>query len=150
MPKLSASVLAVITLLLIATPVGSRITAFLDFNKKIDDNAQQLLTQGRQTFRFDTFGDEAFWGDTVKLHHAIEGTQFGVVGPGLSPIAALGLGLKVDVDALPGGLVKQLKLGNLDLSDPAVTLVLLRHNAAALAMAMYCFSASPRTSLVGS
>jgi hypothetical protein len=129
MPKLIASVLAVITLLLIATPVGSRITAFLDFNKKIDDNAQQLLTQGRQTFRFDTFGDEAFWGDTLKLHQAIEGTQFGGVGPGLSPIAALGLGLKVDVDALPGGLVKQLKQGNLDLSDPAVTLVLLRHNA---------------------
>lgn len=128
-PSLIASVLTVITLLLIATPVGSRITALLDFNKQIDDNAQQLINQGRQTFRFDTFGDEAFWGDTLKLHQAIEGAQFGGVGPGLSPTAALGLGLKVDVDALPGGLVKQLKQGKVDLGDPAVTLALLRHNA---------------------
>ncbi|HUS09165.1 MAG TPA: hypothetical protein VMZ30_01775 [Pyrinomonadaceae bacterium] len=128
-PKLIASVLAVITLLLIATPVRSRIRALLDFNKQIDDNAQQLFNQGRETFRFDTLGDQAFWGDMLKLHQAIEGTQFGGVGPGLSPIAALGLGLKVDVDALPGGLVKQLKQGNVNLSDPAVTLVLLRHDA---------------------
>ena len=127
--KLIVAVLAVISLLLIATPVGSRITAALDFNKQIDDNAQQLLNQGRQTFRFDTFGDEAFWGDTLRLHQAIEGSQFGGVGPGLSPSAALGLGLKVDVDALPGGLVKQLKQGKVDLNDPAVTLVLLRHDA---------------------
>ncbi len=65
----------------------------------------------------------------LQLHQAIEGTQFGGVGPGLSPNAALALGLKVDVDALPRGLVKQLKQGKLDLNDPAVTLVLLRHNA---------------------
>ena len=127
--KLIVAVLAVISLLLIATPVGSRIIAALDFNKQIDDNAQRLLNQGRQTFRFDTFGDEAFWGDTLKLHQAIEGSQFGGVGPGLSPSAALGLGLKVDVDALPGGLVKQLRQGRVDLNDPAVTLVLLRHDA---------------------
>src|ERR1700746_485794 len=53
------------------------------------NNAVQLVTQGRQIFRFDTFGDEAFWGDTLKLHQAIEGSGLGGVGPGLSPRAAL-------------------------------------------------------------
>src|SRR5688572_16243766 len=123
------SVLIVIALVLIATPAGSRIVKLFKFDKQIDDNAQALLSQGRQTFRFDTFGDEAFWGGMLQLHQAIEGSQFGGVGDGLSPSAALGLGLKVDVDALPGGLVKQLQQGRVDLNDPAVTLTLLRHKA---------------------
>jgi hypothetical protein len=130
LPKLIVSAIAVAAaLLIIASPAGSRIVALLSFDKQIDDNVVQMASQGRQTFRFDTFGDEAFWGDMLKLHQAIEGAQFGGVGPGLSPSAALALGLKVDVDALPAGVVKQLKQGKLDLNDPAVTLVLLRHNA---------------------
>lgn len=129
LPKFIACALAIISFLLITTPVGSRITALLDFNKQIDKNAEQLISEGRQTFRFDTYGDEAFWGDLLKLHLAIEGTQFGGVGAGLSPNNALALGLKVDVDALPRGLVKQLRQGRVDLNDPAVTLVLLRHDA---------------------
>lgn len=129
LPKLIATILAVIAVLLIATPVGSKIAALLDFDKEIESNAARLMSEGRQTFRFDTFGDEAFWGDTLQLHRAIEGSQFGGVGPGLSPNAALALGLKVDVDALPRGLAKQLRQGKLDLNDPAVTLVLLKHDA---------------------
>ncbi len=92
-------------------------------------HAQQMLRQGRETFRFDTFGDEAFWGNTLKLHQAIEGAKLGGVGPGLSPAAALGLGLKVDVDALPKSLIAQLKAGKVNLSDPAVTVALLQLNA---------------------
>src|SRR4029434_9351226 len=61
----------------------------------------EMLREGRQTFRFDTFGDEAFWGDTLRLHEAIEGEKDGGVGPGVSPKTALAVGLKVDVDALP-------------------------------------------------
>jgi hypothetical protein len=93
------------------------------------ENAAQMVTQGQQIFRFDTFGDEVFWGDTLQLHKAIEGTNFGGVGPGIGPAAALGLGLKVDVDALPQKLVQQLKHGQVDLDDPAVTLDLLQLNA---------------------
>lgn len=92
-------------------------------------NAKQTIKDGRQTFRFDTFGDEAFWGDTLKLHQAIEGTAFGGVGPGVSPRAALGVGLKVDVDALTPTLIGQLKGGTLNLDDPANTLALLKLNA---------------------
>src|SRR5262249_39004132 len=76
-----------------------------------------------------TFGDEAFWGDTLQLHQAIEGAQFGGVGPGVSPKAALGLGLKVDASALPANLIAALKHGNVNLDDPAVTLQLLKVDA---------------------
>ena len=64
-------------------------------------SALQSITNGRQTFRFDTFGDEAFWGDALKLHQAIAGSANGGVGPGVSPKTALAVGLKVDADALP-------------------------------------------------
>src|SRR5512141_1974959 len=86
-------------------------------------NASQtpdLIAQGKQVFRFDTFGDQDFWGGALKLHQAIEGTQFGGVGPGVSPATALAVGLKVDVKALPQSLRNQLKKGKVDLNDPAV------------------------------
>jgi hypothetical protein len=95
----------------------------------VEANAQQMIAQGRKTFRFDTFGDEVFWGDTLQLHKAIEGSKFGGVGPGVSPKTALAVGLKVDADALPVGLVAQIKAGKVNLDDPATTLALLKLNA---------------------
>jgi hypothetical protein len=88
-----------------------------------------LIAQGQQIFRFDTFGDEDFWGGQLRLHEAIEGEQFGGVGPGVSPATALQVGLKVDVRALPQRLRNQLRKGQVDLNDPAVTLALLKLNA---------------------
>lgn len=99
------------------------------FDGQIGSNAQRMIEQGRQTFRYDTFGDEAFWGDTLKLHRAIEGTKFGGVGAGVSPKTALTVGLKVDMDALPAALVQQIKLSKINLDDPAITLALLKLNA---------------------
>jgi len=98
-------------------------------NDSVANNAVQLVTQGRQIFRFDTFGDQVFWGDNLKLHQAIEGSALGGIGPGVSPKTALTVGLKVDVDALPSNLFEQLKHGNVNLNDPAVTLALLKLNA---------------------
>jgi cytochrome c5 len=92
-------------------------------------NAAQTITEGRNIFRFDTFGDETFWGDTLHLHQAIEGAQLGGIGPGLSPSNALALGLKVDAQALPAKTLNALKRGKINLGDPAVTLELLRLNA---------------------
>lgn len=94
-----------------------------------ETNAMQLITQGRQIFRYDTYGDEAFWGDTLQLHQAIQGEKFGGVGPGVSPKTALALGLKVDMNALPATLVQQLKAGKVNLDDPATTLALIKLNA---------------------
>ena len=90
------------------------------FDREIRHHAQRLLEEGRQIFRFDTFGDEAFWGDTLKLHQALAQ---------VSPNAALALGLKVDLDALPADVIAALQQGTLDLEDPAVTVALLQLHA---------------------
>jgi hypothetical protein len=89
----------------------------------------RLIQEGRDTFRFDTFGDEAFWGDTLRLHQALEGSAFGGVGPGVSPAVALAVGLKVDADALPQSLAEDLRAGRVNLNSPATTLALLKLNA---------------------
>lgn len=99
------------------------------FDHQINDNARQLMEQGRQIFRFDTFGDEAFWTDKLKLHRAIEGAKLGGVGSGVSPKTALAVGLKVDMDALPAALVEQVKRGQGNMDDPATTLALIKLNA---------------------
>lgn len=96
---------------------------------QVNQNAQRAVNDGRQIFRFDTFGDEAFWGDTIKLHESVQGARFGGVGPGLSPKAALDAGLKVDADALPPDVAAQIKSGQVDLNDPANTLALMKANA---------------------
>jgi hypothetical protein len=88
-----------------------------------------MLDEGRQIFRQDTFGDEIFWGGTLRLHEAIAGRANGGVGPGLNPRRALALGLKVDVQALPPRLRTLLRKGEVDLADPATTLALLRLDA---------------------
>ena len=74
--------------------------------------SNKLLAEGKQIFRFDTFGDEAFWGGQLRLHETVRT---------LSPRQALGLGLKVDVDALPRDVVEALRKGKVNLDDPAVT-----------------------------
>ena len=75
---------------------------------------------GRDIFRFDTFGDEQLWTDVLRMHEVI---------PTVDPATALAVGLKVDVEALPAGLIAALRARDVDLTDPAVTLELLRLNA---------------------
>src|SRR5207237_1512532 len=99
------------------------------FDSSISQNAQRMIEEGRGIFRYDTFGDEAFWGDQLKLHQAIAGQKLGGVGPGLSPNMALNLGLKVDADALPSDLVTRIKPGKVDMDDPDSTVALLKANA---------------------
>ena len=97
--------------------------------RRLLEDAEAMVQSGQETFRFDTFGSEAFWGGTLKLHQAIAGEKQGGIGPGLSPTAALTLGLRVDSEALPKKLLKALRKGDVDLEDPASTLELLRHDA---------------------
>jgi len=91
--------------------------------------AAQAVVNGRKTFRFDTFGDEAFWGGTLHLHQAIAGSANGGVGPGVSPKTALAVGLKVDAEAVPADVAAGIKNGTVNLDDPATTLALLKLNA---------------------
>jgi mono/diheme cytochrome c family protein len=90
------------------------------FDHMVDAHARRAIDEGRRIFRDDTFGDEAFWGGQLRLHEALAG---------VSPATALDVGLKVDVDALPTGLRRKLRRGDVDLDDPAVTLALLQLNA---------------------
>lgn len=92
-------------------------------------DAAAVIQQGRNIFRYDTYGDETFWGDALQLHQAIQGSQFGGVGPGVSPKTALALGLKVDSDALPAQVLAKLRQGEIDLDDVGVTLTLLKNEA---------------------
>lgn len=95
----------------------------------ITDNANKMLAEGKQTFRFETFGDEAYWTDALQLNKAIAGEKNGGVGGGLSPKAALAAGLKVDMDVIPADVAAAIKAGKVNLDDPAVTLTLLQLNA---------------------
>jgi cytochrome c5 len=99
------------------------------FDGDISQYSQTMLNDGRKTFRYDTFGSEAFWGDALGLHKAVAGEKNGGVGPGVSPKTALAVGLKVDADALPDALKKQIKAGKVNLEDPATTVALLKLNA---------------------
>lgn len=104
---------------------GSQVSPADDGGGGSDD----LVREGKQTFRFDTFGDEAFWGDTLHLNEAIAGAANGGVGPGVSPKTALAVGLKVDVDALPKSVRDAIAAGQVNLDDPAVTMTLLKLNS---------------------
>ena len=80
-----------------------------------------LIAQGRQIFRFETFGDEAKWTDTLRLHE--------VIAAAVDPTTALSVGLKVDADALPQSVKDGILNGSVDLKSPATTLVLLQLDA---------------------
>lgn len=135
--------LAATSLMVLVILVGFRLTAddegkapaqvaktqLTENDRMINAHAQRMIEEGRQIFRFDTFGSEAFWGDALQLHKAIAGEKNGGVGSGVSPKTALSVGLKVDVDALPKDLQNQLKAGKVNLDDPATTVALLKLSA---------------------
>ena len=90
--------------------------------------AQQLAGQsrtdrertGQTIFRYDTFGDEQFWTDVLRMHEVVAM---------VAPATALAVGLKVDVEALPRTIIAALRAGDVDLTNAAVTVKLLRLNA---------------------
>jgi hypothetical protein len=80
----------------------------------------QTSADGKSIFRFDTFGNEQLWTDTLQMQQAIKN---------VSPRTALSVGLKVDSDALPPAVIDAIKAGQVSLNDPAVTIQLLKLNA---------------------
>ena len=99
------------------------------YDEQVAQNAEIMLREGKETFRYETFGDEEFWGKSLRLHEAIKGAKLSGIGPGLSPKTALSLGLKVDSEALPSSLIKKLKEGQVDINDPLTTIELLKLDA---------------------
>jgi mono/diheme cytochrome c family protein len=80
-----------------------------------------LVSAGKDIFRFDTYGDEKYWTDTLRMHEVIQS--------GVSPATALSVGLKVDADALPQSVRDAIAAGKVDLTSPATTVTLLKLNA---------------------
>ena len=84
------------------------------------EREQRGIDAGRHIFRYDTFGDEQLWTDVLRMHEVVANVP---------PATALAVGLKVDVDALPPAVIEALQAGQVDLTNPAVTVELLRLNA---------------------
>jgi mono/diheme cytochrome c family protein len=80
-----------------------------------------LVAQGKTIFRFNSFGDESYWTDTLHMNAVVQG--------GVSPKTALAVGLKVDVDTLPQSVRDAIAAGQVNLDDPATTVTLLKLGA---------------------
>lgn len=120
------------------TPENSAVRAEPgSFTEATDNHAAAMLREGREIFRHETYGDEYFWSDTLQLNRAIAGERHGGVGPGLTPRQALALGLKVDVDHLPGIMASAIRGGSASLDEVQTTLELLKANAVVGVKAFY-------------
>ncbi|MBK7059344.1 MAG: c-type cytochrome [Rubrivivax sp.] len=111
-PLISAAAVALVTVTACGGSDGSADTAH---------EQAALVEQGRQIFRFDTFGDEVHWTDTLRMHE--------VIAAAVDPATALSVGLKVDADALPAAVAAGIRSGSVDLHSPATTVALLKLNA---------------------
>ena len=113
--KLAASCTAsVLTMLITACGGGSA-------QPESSTDQAVLIAQGKEIFRFDTFGDETQWSDTLRMHE--------VIAKAVDPTTALSVGLKVDAEALPAAVVQGIQNGSIDLKSPDTTIVLLKLNA---------------------
>ena len=92
-----------------------------DHHRPPPDSDDKLAAVGKQVFRFDTFGDEVKWTDTLRIHEAIAAS--------VDPATALAVGLKVDADALPPEVLQGIKNGSVDLKSPQTTITLLKLDA---------------------
>lgn len=111
---------AVITTLLVSCGVVAFVAACKQMTGiPADDPA--LIASGKDIFRFDTFGDETFWTDTLRMHEVIRSA--------VDPTTALSVGLKVDTDSLPPAVVQGIQNGSISLTSPATTVALLKLNA---------------------
>ena len=103
--------------------VAAAVVAACGGSSDDDEAAQQaaLVAEGQQTFRYDTFGDEAQWTDALRMHE--------VISAAVDPVTALSVGLKVDAQALPPAVVAGIQDGSIDLTSPATTIALLKLDA---------------------
>lgn len=117
-----------VTLSLVTAVALTQCTRDKDRDKD-EENNPALVNEGKNIFRFDTFGDEDFWSGLLHLDKAIAGAGNGGYGVGVSPKTALSVGLKVDAHALPANIVAGISNGSISLDDPATTLALIKLNA---------------------
>ena len=110
----------VITTVLVSCGVVA-IVAACNQTMGISPDDPALIARGKDIFRFDTFGDETFWTDTLRMHE--------VISAAVDPTTALSVGLKVDTDSIPPAVVAGIQNGSISLTSPATTVALLKLNA---------------------
>jgi len=112
------ALLGIIVIIIVALAACS-----IDASRSSDPpiGAAAMIAQGKQIFRFDTFGDETLWSDTLRLHE--------VIRTAVDPKTALSVGLKVDAEALPPAVVQGIQNGSISLTSPDTTVALLKLNA---------------------
>jgi hypothetical protein len=110
----------VITIVLVSCGVVALVVA-CNQTTGLSQDDPALIAQGKDIFRFDTFGDETFWTDTLRMHEVIRSA--------VDPTTALSVGLKVDTDSLPPAVVAGIQSGSISLTSPATTVALLKLNA---------------------
>jgi hypothetical protein len=120
MRLISAASIAFIVTMALAISQGATASSVQRWAAAVAQGGDAGLQDGKNIFRYDTFGDEQLWTDVLRMHDVI---------PAIDPMTALGAGLKVDVEALPQSLIDALSRGQVDLTNPAVTVELLRLNA---------------------
>ncbi|HUE72886.1 MAG TPA: hypothetical protein VMP01_18520 [Pirellulaceae bacterium] len=108
--------LAILALTLVAGWWGA-----IALHRPAEAARKQKSLNGKEIFRFDTFGDEQLWTDQLRLHEVIESS--------IDPQTALAVGLKVDAEALPAELRAAIAAGKVDLTDPATTVALIKLNS---------------------
>src|SRR5918994_7635811 len=113
--------MGVIGSMLVGTGLGLMVAGSDDGPSSPEPPDPALVVQGREIFRFDTYGDETFWTDTLRMHEVIQAA--------VDPTMALSVGLKVDADALPAEVVQGIQSGAISLTDPATTVALLKLDA---------------------
>jgi len=79
------------------------------------------IAAGKDIFRFETYGDEKFWTDTLHMNTVVQSA--------VDPTTALSVGLKVDADTLPAAVLQAIQAGQVDLHSPATTVTLLKLGA---------------------
>jgi processive rubber oxygenase RoxA-like protein len=121
------SIVFILSLTFVISGFGSATTAHQGAGLSGDDAehsrrdlGERRHRDGQAIFRYDTFGDEQLWTDVLRMHDVIATVP---------PATALEVGLKVDVEALPRKIKAALRAGEVDLTNPAVTVELLRLNA---------------------
>ena len=113
----------------IVEKTGEEIAATKAGESAKSEKNKSLIAEGKEIFRFDTFGDEDFWSGLLHIDKAILGMNNGGFGPGVSPLTALSVGLKVDAEALPPEVIAGIESGDIKLNEPATTVELLKLNA---------------------
>jgi mono/diheme cytochrome c family protein len=103
----------------IATVAGALLTLYA-CNDGTGPSVVVNQEEGKRIFRFETFGDEKFWTDTLRMNEVVQTVD---------PATALAVGLKVDADTLPPEVLQAIQAGKVDLKDPATTVALLKLGA---------------------